>query len=106
MAKRSVLRALPKNTNPLQLSAVQFTAAVLDHLDQSKDGDRIVAWCRVRDLTPPRGPFSRAAIYRWLDDGKLRGRKLGDVLLIEIASVQELLDTAEPWASAATKAQP
>lgn len=57
---------------------------------------RTLGWCRIRDLVPPRGPFSRSTILRYVAAGKLRARKLDGLLLIDIASVDELIATAEP----------
>ena len=65
--------------------------------EQYRDVKPAAEFCRVKDLVPPHGPFSRAQIFRYLSDRRLRARRLGRVLLIDVQSVRELLDSAEPW---------
>lgn len=50
---------------------------------------------RVRDVLGL-VPVSRATVYRAIHEGKLRARRLEGALLIEAASVDEWLASAEP----------
>lgn len=54
-------------------------------------------YLRVKQLTPPAGPFSRSQIYVWLADGTLRGVRIRGQVLVERASVDELLAGAVPY---------
>ena len=53
-------------------------------------------FCRVRDIMAEWG-VSKPWVFAQLKAGRLRGRKLGGVLLIERESLDEFLALAEPW---------
>ncbi|MBZ5638521.1 MAG: hypothetical protein LAO51_07135 [Acidobacteriia bacterium] len=53
-------------------------------------------WFRVRELRAEFG-FSKPWVFARLHEGTLRGRKVGGILLIEAASVKELIANAPAW---------
>lgn len=75
-----------------EVTAQEILDEILDRL--VSDTDRPVPYYRVRELCPP---FSKPFVFTLLREGKLRGVKLGGVLLIERQSLEELLKSAEPW---------
>lgn len=80
-------------------AALRFIGQLFKAIAESRgDQKRILGWCRVSDLTPPRGPLSKGTVYRYIKSGKLRAVRLDGITLIEVASVNELLGRAEPWA--------
>lgn len=56
-----------------------------------------LGWLRVSDLARPSGLFSKAYIFQLLREGRLRGKKVGAVTLVELRSLEELLESAEDW---------
>lgn len=56
--------------------------------------DVLRRWCRVRQLAPL---FTKPFVFALLRDGKIDAKKVGGVLLIDVASVERLIASAESW---------
>ena len=79
-------------------AALRMLGQILSAVEASNsDQERIVPHCRVSDLTPPHGPFSKATVNCYIKNGRLDSILLGGMRLISIESVNELLQTAELW---------
>jgi len=94
---RSVTTPAPNKPASAELdrAATRLLADLLVRLDRG-DPDPF-PYLRVKDLVAPRGVFSKPWLFARLREGRLRAVKLDGLLLIERASVRELLDSAEPW---------
>ena len=57
----------------------------------------VLPFIRVRQLTIPQGPFSKSYVLKLIREGKLRAKRVGKVVLIDAASVRELLDNAPDY---------
>ena len=55
-------------------------------------------WCRVRELREMFG-LSKPWTFAALRDGKILGKKIDGILLIDLDSVRELIDGAPDWSS-------
>ena len=53
-------------------------------------------WGRVRELREAFG-FTKPWVFAALRDGRIRGKKVGGVLLIDLDSVRALIDGAPDW---------
>lgn len=92
-------REPPSESEAEGRAALRIIGQLFKAIAESRDDQaRIMPYCRERDLTGDRGPLSKGSVYRYLKSGKLRAVRLDGITLIEIASVNELLDLAEPWA--------
>lgn len=88
----------PSDAEAQGRAALRILGQILNAIAESPgDQERILPHCRVSDLTGDRGPLTKPTVYRYLKSGKLRAVRLDGITLIEIASVNELLDLAEPW---------
>lgn len=88
--------AVPAKPARAELSPAEALQRILDAL-YPEQHERIVPYCRVADLIEPRGPFTKSWVFQELGAGNLRGVNVGKLLLIEIASVQEMLANSQPW---------
>lgn len=105
MSSRRPLRSVPPPTESCDDYAKRNPSEILTEiLDRVARSERpVIPYCRVRDLTPPHGPLSKPTVFRMLNAGQLRAVRVGGLLLIEIASVRELVANAEPWTPKAVK---
>lgn len=88
----------PSNAEAEGRAALRILGLILKAIKSSAaDQKRIVDYCRVSNLTGDRGPFSKATIHRYIENGQLEAVRLGGITLISIESVNKLLGTAEPW---------
>jgi len=53
-------------------------------------------WCRVRYATEVYG-FSKPGVFALLKAGKIRGKKIDGILLLEVASIEALIAEAPDW---------
>ena len=83
-----------KSPNPIpRTSARDFLREIVERLG-SEGPPRVIPYARVKELCPP---FSRASVYRLLEGGELRGKRIGETVFVDLESVRELFEKAPDW---------